>query len=98
MGARPQFTNEPDTGERLMVIDFVAAAGQTLPEPDAIMPNVWARPGTVGKPVVQENPDTGGIRLAFSFDPGEAGMAELRAQLRQDGKPLSEVWLYRWTI
>ena len=47
--------------------------------------------------VLQRNPETGGLRLAFGFDPGERGMVELRAQLRKDGAPASEVWLYRWT-
>ena len=49
------------------------------------------------KGVLQRNPDTGGARLAFSFDPGERDHVELRAQLRKDGAPASEVWLYRWT-
>ncbi len=47
--------------------------------------------------VLQRNPATGGLRLAFSFDPGERRHVELRAQLRKDGKKASEVWLYRWT-
>lgn len=47
--------------------------------------------------VLQRNPATGGLRLAFNFDPGERGHVELRAQLRKDGQNASEVWLYRWT-
>jgi len=47
--------------------------------------------------VLQRNPQTGGLRLAFSFDPGKRKMVELRAQLHRDGAPASEVWLYRWT-
>lgn len=47
--------------------------------------------------VLQRNPETGGLRLAFSFDPGARDHVELRAQLRRDGAPASEVWLYRWT-
>ncbi len=47
--------------------------------------------------VLQRNPETGGLRLAFSFDPGEHGLVELRAQLRKEGAAASEVWLYRWT-
>ena len=37
------------------------------------------------------------MRLSFRFDPGEAPLAEMRAQLRKDGALASEVWLYRWT-
>lgn len=47
--------------------------------------------------VLQRNPETGGLRLAFSFEPGERTLVELRAQLRKGGQPASEVWLYRWT-
>ncbi|MEM9340998.1 MAG: glucan biosynthesis protein, partial [Bacteroidota bacterium] len=47
--------------------------------------------------VLQRNPATGGLRLAFSFDPGDLRHIELRAQLRKDGEMASEVWLYRWT-
>ncbi|MGR3678345.1 MAG: glucan biosynthesis protein [Paracoccaceae bacterium] len=50
------------------------------------------------KGVLQRNPETGGMRLAFAFDPGERNHVELRAQLRKDRKPASEVWLYRWTV
>lgn len=53
--------------------------------------------GTVTEGVLQRNPGTGGVRLAFKFEPGERRAVELRAQLLKDGKTLSEVWLYRWT-
>ena len=54
--------------------------------------------GTVSDGVLQRNPGTGGLRLAFKFDPGEARGAELRVQLVKDGVSLTEVWLYRWTV
>jgi glucans biosynthesis protein len=47
--------------------------------------------------VLQRNPETGGARLAFTFDPGADPEAELRAELRRDGRQVAEVWLYRWT-
>ena len=47
--------------------------------------------------VLQRNPATGGLRLAFSFEPGDRSLVELRAALRRDGQPATEVWLYRWT-
>ncbi|MBT8408716.1 MAG: glucan biosynthesis protein, partial [Alphaproteobacteria bacterium] len=53
--------------------------------------------GTVTDGILQRNPATGGVRLGFGFDPGDATLAEFRAQLRLDGEALSEVWLYRWT-
>ena len=48
--------------------------------------------------VLQRNPETGGLRLAFYFIPGDKTHVELRAQLRRDGAAASEVWLYRWTV
>lgn len=53
--------------------------------------------GDISDGLVQRNPETGGPRLAFTFDPGEADLVEFRAQLRLNGAPFSEVWLYRWT-
>ena len=47
--------------------------------------------------VLQRNPETGGVRLAFTFDPGKADTVELRAQVFRNGEPATEVWLYRWT-
>ncbi len=47
--------------------------------------------------VLQRNPETGGVRLAFEFSPEEVDVAELRAQIFVDGAAVTEVWLYRWT-
>jgi glucans biosynthesis protein len=55
-------------------------------------PHVETSPG-----ILEPNPATGGLRLAFTFDPGDLQAVELRAQLRRDGAMASEVWLYRWT-
>ena len=76
------FAAHPDLPDDLSeVVKLVRASGET--------------PVTEG--VLQRNPATGGARLAFRFQPGERKVVEFRAQLRLPGKPLSEVWLYRWT-
>ncbi|MCW6511625.1 glucan biosynthesis protein [Lichenifustis flavocetrariae] len=36
-------------------------------------------------------------RVLFELDPGSEGLAEMRLVLEQNGKPVSETWLYRWT-
>ncbi|KII17761.1 glucan biosynthesis protein [Phaeobacter sp. S60] len=81
---------------RIMTIDFAAhpmfAGGVDDLEAHITSPHVTPTEG-----VLQENPETGGLRLAFAFDPGERDHVELRAELRKDGQPASEVWLYRWT-
>ena len=81
---------------RLVVIDF-----EDSPlfdnGPDEIEVYLYSPHTELSEGVLQRNPATGGMRLAFSFDPGEQRHVELRAQLRKDGQMASEVWLYRWT-
>lgn len=36
-------------------------------------------------------------RVLFELDPGSEAVAEMRLVLEQNGKPVSETWLYRWT-
>ncbi|MEX0319362.1 MAG: glucan biosynthesis protein [Ruegeria sp.] len=80
---------------RLVVVDFEAS--DMFDDPDALDIFVQSPHVEVSKGVLQRNPDTGGLRLAFSFEPGERDHVELRAQLRKGKQPASEVWLYRWT-
>lgn len=84
--------NQIDT---LVAIDFAAHAlfGEDI---SAIQPVVTANAGTISEGIVQRNPSTGGVRLAFHLSPQDATRIELRAQLVKDDMPISEVWLYRW--
>jgi glucans biosynthesis protein len=85
-----------DNDGTIVAIDF--APGPNVPEDlDEIVKVVQASAGEVSAGVLQRNPETGGPRLAFKFHPGDAQLIEFRAQLRLNGDPLSEVWLYRWT-
>jgi len=78
------------------VIDF--DAGVELPEDFSLIEHpIRSSAGTVSNGVLQRNPETGGPRLAFTFDPEGADLIEFRAQLLVDGNTISEVWLYRWT-
>jgi glucans biosynthesis protein len=89
MGSRPE-------GGRIVTIDF--EDGPDVPDDlNQIVKLVRASAGTVTEGIVQRNPETGGPRLAFTFDAGDAPLVEFRAQLRLNGNALSEVWLYRWT-
>ena len=89
MGARPE-------GGIVAVIDF--ENGPSVPD-DLSQLTIVLRgsAGSHSSGLVQRNPETGGPRLAFTFQPEDADLIEFRAQLRLDGAPLSEVWLYRWT-
>lgn len=77
-------------------IDFADHA-DLAGDPTAITVHVSANTGTVSSGQLQRNPETGGLRLTFGFDPGKATGVELRAQLLREGAAASEVWLYRWT-
>jgi glucans biosynthesis protein len=56
-----------------------------------------ASAGRIGQPVVERNPNTGGVRVNFVLTPGEADVVELRLELKQRENTVSEVWLSRWT-
>ncbi|PWJ13788.1 glucan biosynthesis protein [Jannaschia seohaensis] len=85
------------TGERwLAAIDFAphpAFEGDL----DEITRAIDSASSDTSPGVLQRNPETGGARLAFEFDPGARPLSELRAQLWLGGAPVTEVWLYRWT-
>nr|WP_325063157.1 glucan biosynthesis protein G [Halovulum marinum] len=84
------------SGRRLAAIDF--APHPRLPDdPARVMAHASSNRGSVSAPILQRNPETGGMRLDFGFDPDADRAMELRAQLLVDGAPVSEVWLYRWT-
>ncbi len=89
MGDRPE-------GGTVVAIDFEGRADvpEDLNTLDIIL---RSSTGDISDGLVQRNPETGGPRLAFTFYPADAGLVEFRAQLRLNGAPFSEVWLYRWT-
>lgn len=83
-------------GGYIATIDYAEHAA--IPEDiSSVTLHVSSNRGEVSDGILQRNPDTGGARLAFTFDPGDARSVELRAQLMHKGHMISEVWLYRWT-
>ncbi|SEN51485.1 glucans biosynthesis protein [Roseovarius tolerans] len=86
----------PNDMRQVVTVDF--APHDALPEAyDDLVLYVYSNRLETSEGQVQRNPETGGPRLAFSFDPGEVTAAEIRAQLFHEGRGVSEVWLYRWT-
>ena len=73
-------------GDRLKALDAKAVKGI-----------VTADKGQVDRIVTQPNPETGGWRLSFRLDAKDASAVELRALLEENGAPVSETWIYRWT-
>jgi glucans biosynthesis protein len=84
------------TNHRQVVIDFAGDALQGQGE-GALRADVWANGGTLLNPVAHPLPATGGWRIGFELDTGASPTVELHARLLQDGQPVSETWLYRWT-
>lgn len=83
-------------GGHIVAIDFDNNAA--LPEGlDDLAIHIGTNRGTHSDGILQRNPETGGPRLAFTFDPQDSKAVEMRAQLRHEGRMASEVWLYRWT-
>ena len=76
------------------VVDYTAAdfGVDTLPQA-----NVTASAGTVSGVTTQLNPVTGGLRVSFLFDPGNAETADLRVDIATPAKVAAEIWLYQWT-
>jgi glucans biosynthesis protein len=73
-------------GERLKTLD-----------PKAVKGVVSVDKGEVRNIVTQANPETGGWRMTFDLAPKDAATVELRAFLAEADKPVSEIWIYRWT-
>jgi periplasmic glucans biosynthesis protein len=82
---------------RRFVVDFT---GDKLKDAQTILamtPAVAASPGAISQIRVWPYPERRTARVAFTLDPGNDTMSELRLVLEANGKPLSETWLYRWT-
>lgn len=86
-----------DQKNRLFIIDFAGEtlrgrSAETLPTID-----IGATKGKIENPVVERNPETGGMRLSFQLDQGSEKLIELHARLMDGETPLTETWMYRWT-
>lgn len=77
---------------RRFAIDFV---GQ-MPPTAELRPAVSTSAGKIVAPMIVPNPATGGQRVTFELEPGNAPLVELRVQLTDGRRPVSETWLYRW--
>ena len=82
------------TPRRLFVVDYEVKEGSNEEIPTA---KVESSAGVVTNVVISRNPKTNGYRLAFEMDPQDAGLVELRAELKFTAPKDVETWLYRWT-
>lgn len=81
---------------RLFVLDLAGDVLKGL-DPESVQAVVDADKGEVRNAVLQRNYATGGWRLSFELMPNKERLVELRAQIKRAERPISEVWVYRWT-
>lgn len=86
------------TPERIFVIDFAFTEGVDRVGLGQATATVSASKGVVENVVVQDNAQTGGVRLTFQLDPANEPLIELRAELAFANGQKAETWVYRWTV
>jgi glucans biosynthesis protein len=62
-----------------------------------IAPNLGATPGSIVSVRKYVSRATKTVRIVCDLEPGTEQPSEMRLFLEANGKPLSEIWLYRWT-
>jgi glucans biosynthesis protein len=80
---------------------MVEFAGEILRLPqnaDAPKANLNASPGSITALRTFTSADKKSSRIWFELDFGNAAYSELRLVMEAAGKPISETWLYRWTL
>ena len=83
---------------RLVVIDFDGGRLEGLGDNAKVKADVSASKGRIANVTAHPNPGAGGWRLGFELVPGNERSIELRAVLGDERGPLTETWLYRWTL
>ena len=82
---------------RRFVIDFVGDLFADFEKVKGIGPNIAVNPGKISDIAFLLDTSRRIGRLSFVLDSQNETYSEMRAVLTQDGKPVSETWLYRWT-
>ena len=89
---------EWDGVTRKFVIDFEGGQLEDTPAEAPVTAVVGAAGGAVTDPIARKNGVTGGWRTFFDLRPDGSDPVEMRCQLRLADKPLSETWVYQWTL
>jgi periplasmic glucans biosynthesis protein len=86
-----------DTKNRQFVIDFAGGSlkGRASTDPPDI--DVSADKGHVQDATLQPIPGGEAWRLSFELATGDEKQIELHARLLDAGRPITEIWAYRWT-
>ncbi len=92
--ARTAYGLRPRGNQRQIVVDYGPMPG--IPS-DAIAVDRGLGGGRILGATVEPIPATGGRRIVFDFDPGDAQINEIRVQPRFQDRPVGETMLFRWT-
>ena len=79
-------------------VEFISDAFADVTQANAAKAIVEAAPGQISNVRVFPYPDRRSVRVLFDLDNGSDVYSELRLRLRAEDKPVSETWLYRWTV
>jgi glucans biosynthesis protein len=82
-------------GSLRFVVDFLDR--ERFSEKDAPVAKASASSGLIRDVVSKANPETGGVRVSFIFEPKGKESAELRLNLGDWNGRTAETWLYRWS-
>ncbi len=82
---------------RRFIVEF---AGAILSEPQnaAMKPNLTSSQGSITLLQTFTSADRKSCRILFELDLPSQDYAEIRLVLEASGAPISETWLYRWTL
>ena len=92
--ARAAYGFGPSGNQRQIVVDYGPMPG--IPAASITVERGLGGGKFLGT-TVEPIPATGGRRVIFGFDPGDAQMNEIRIQPRFQDKPAGETMLFRWT-
>ena len=87
-----------DGAARKFVIDFVGGQLEDTPAEAPVNAVVAVTGGMVTDPIARKNEMTGGWRTFFDLQPDGSEPVEVRCRLQLADRPLSETWVYQWTL
>jgi periplasmic glucans biosynthesis protein len=83
---------------RQFIIDFAGDALSPFKPGKPPVLDVGSDKGKIVSATVQSNPETDGWRVSIELDTEDNHLIELHARLMDANKPLTENWVYRWTL
>jgi periplasmic glucans biosynthesis protein len=83
---------------RRFLVEFSGDVFGQFKKPEDYWANVRASPGSIVSVRTFLWADQKTYRVLFELDPGSETFSELRLVVEAQGKPVSETWIYRWTL